>query len=147
MCFSLRFGFYSELDLTRSWTSTPSLHTLRFRKELRKEHDPIETRLQFPAKHFIIPSFPRFPKPIYPFSLFQNTSPNASEMTTDAPELLSLPPEIILQVRSPTRLHLNLLQVFRRLPRHDIFFGVAHVNRRFRDVVQNNLRTLKLLVT
>ncbi|KAF1760136.1 hypothetical protein GCK72_008382 [Caenorhabditis remanei] len=47
------------------------------------------------------------------------------------PELVHLPNEI-------------LLQVFRRLPRHDIFFGVAHVNTRFRSLVHNNLKTVRL---
>ncbi|EGT45703.1 hypothetical protein CAEBREN_04059 [Caenorhabditis brenneri] len=47
------------------------------------------------------------------------------------PDLLNLPNEV-------------LLQVFRRLPRHDIFFGVAHVNHRFRELVHKNLKTIRL---
>uniref|UniRef100_A0A1I7V519 F-box domain-containing protein n=1 Tax=Caenorhabditis tropicalis TaxID=1561998 RepID=A0A1I7V519_9PELO len=47
------------------------------------------------------------------------------------PDLLTLPNEV-------------LLQVFRRLPRHDVFFGVAHVNHRFRNLVQKNLKTIRL---
>ncbi|CAO4371622.1 unnamed protein product [Caenorhabditis nigoni] len=49
----------------------------------------------------------------------------------EEPNLLDLPNEV-------------LLQVFRRLPRHDIFFGIAHVNHRFRSLVQRNLKTIRL---
>lgn len=52
-------------------------------------------------------------------------------MRQEPPDLLNLPNEV-------------LLQVFRRLPRHDIFFGVAHVNHRFRNLVQKNLKTIRL---
>ncbi|CAB03281.2 F-box domain-containing protein [Caenorhabditis elegans] len=49
----------------------------------------------------------------------------------EEPTLLNLPNEV-------------LLKVIRNLPRHDIFFGVAHVNNRFRGLVQKNLKTIRL---
>ncbi|CAB3402201.1 unnamed protein product [Caenorhabditis bovis] len=45
--------------------------------------------------------------------------------------ILSLPNEI-------------LLKIIRRLPRHDIYFGIAHTNHRLRRIVQSNLKTLRL---
>ncbi|CAI2348686.1 unnamed protein product [Caenorhabditis sp. 36 PRJEB53466] len=52
-------------------------------------------------------------------------------MRQEEPDLLALPNEVILQV-------------FRRLPRHDVVFGAAHVNHRFRNLIHNNLRSLRL---